>query len=108
MSLRIKKDDKVYVLTGKDRGKEGKIIKVFHKKEKVLVEGINRIKRHTRPNQANRQGGIIEREAPIHISNVALVCPNCTSPTRFSIGYTGNKNKIRICKKCKEPIDKKE
>jgi len=108
MSLRIKKGDRVYVLCGKDRGKEGKIIKVFPKKQRVLVEGINRIKRHTRPTSANRQGGIIEREAPIHASNVMLVCPNCTSPTRFSVGFTSQGNKIRICKKCKEAIDKKD
>lgn len=105
MSLRIKKGDRVYILKGKDRGKEGKIIKAFPKEGKVLVEGINRIKRHTRPTQANRQGGIIEREAPIVISNAILVCPNCTSPTRFSVGIRQEK-KIRICKRCKEPIDR--
>lgn len=108
MSLRIKKGDRVYVTMGKDRGKEGKIIKVFPKKERVLVEGINRMKRHTRPTRVNRQGGIIEREAPIAISNVMLVCPNCGSPTRFFIGFTPNGNKIRICKRCKEAIDVKE
>lgn len=105
MSLRIKKGDRVYILTGKDRGKEGKIIKVFPKKEKIIVEGINRVKRHTRPSQRNPQGGIIEKEAPIHISNAMLVCPNCTNPTRFSVGFTKEGKKIRICKRCKEAID---
>ncbi len=108
MSLRIKKNDRVSVLAGKDKGKEGKIIKMFLKKERVLVEGVNRVKRHTRPTQANRQGGIIEREAPLHISNVMLVCPNCSSAARFSVGWTPNGDKIRICKKCKEIIDRKE
>lgn len=108
MSLRIKKGDRVYILKGKDRGKEGKIIKVFPKKEKIVVEGINRVKRHTKPTQRNTQGGIIEKEAPIAISNAMLICPNCANPTRFSVGFVKEKDKTRICKRCKEPIDREK
>ncbi|HAW49360.1 TPA: 50S ribosomal protein L24 [bacterium] len=108
MSLRIKKNDRVYVLSGKDKGKEGKIIKVFPKEGRAIVEGINRIKRHTRPTPTIRQGGIIEREAPIYLCKLMLVCPNCGQPTRFFAGFDSNGNKVRICKKCKEIIDRKE
>lgn len=108
MSLRIKTNDKVVVLTGKDKGKEGKIIKVFPDKEKAIVEGINRVKRHSKPTQANRQGGIIEKELPMWLCKVQLLCPNCGKAVRFSIikKYAGKK--LRVCKACQEPIDKAE
>lgn len=113
MSLRIKRDDRVVVLSGKDKGKEGKVKKVFSDKKipgrlKVIVEGINMVKRHTRPTLRNRQGGIIEKELPIWISKVQLLCPNCGKATRFSTSIRGDGRKVRICKSCQEPIDRIE
>lgn len=103
--LHVKKGDKVLVLTGKDKGKKGKILQVFPKKKRAIVEGINLMKKHTRPTQKSQQGGIVEREGTICISNVQIICPSCGAATR-----TGNreidKGKVRVCKKCKQDIDK--
>ena len=101
----LKKDDKVKVLTGKDKGKVGKILKVLRKKERVLVENINTVKRHTRPSAQNRQGGIIESEAPIHWSNVQLMCNKCIAPVRIKMQRLDDGKKVRICRKCNEVID---
>jgi large subunit ribosomal protein L24 len=79
----IKKDDMVLVISGNDRGKKGRVLKVFPKQNRIVVEGINFIKRHTKPNQVNPQGGIVEKEGPIHASNVMLICPVTGSPTRI-------------------------
>jgi large subunit ribosomal protein L24 len=106
MGFRVKKGDNVLVITGKDKGKSGKILKVFPKKNRVIVEGLNRIKRHMRPTKKNPQGGIIEMEAPLHISNVMIICPNCNRQTRIGTSFLQDGTKIRICKKCKEPLDK--
>lgn len=103
--IKIKKNDKVKVTTGKDKGKIGKVLKVLFKKERVLVENINMVKHHTRPNAQNRQGGIIEREAPIHWSNVMLMCNKCITPVRMKIKRLDDGNKVRICSKCSEVID---
>ena len=108
MSLRIKSNDKVVVLSGKDKGKEGKVIKVFPDKEKAIVEGINRVKRHSKPTQANRQGGIIEKELPMWLCKVQLLCPNCGKAVRFSSSKRDDGKKVRVCKACQEPIDKIE
>ena len=102
--LKIKKGDKVMVIAGKDRGKSGKILRVFPSRERVLVEGVNIVKRHTRPTQKNPQGGIIEREAPIHISNVMLICPRCNKPARVGRKIT-EEGKFRVCKRCGEEIE---
>jgi len=102
---RLKKDDKVKVLAGKDRGKIGKILKVDRKKERVLVENVNVIKRHTRPNAQNRQGGIVESEAAIHWSNVILLCGKCLQPTRIQARSLEDDQKVRFCGKCNEMID---
>jgi len=102
---RLKKDDKVKVLAGKDRGKIGKILKVDRKKERVLVENVNVIKRHTRPNAQNRQGGIVESEAAIHWSNVILLCGKCLQPTRIQVRSLEDDQKVRFCGKCNEMID---
>ena len=102
--LKIKKGDKVMVIAGKDRGKSGKILRVFPSRERVLVEGVNIVKRHTRPTQKNPQGGIIEREAPIHISNVMLICPRCNKPARVGKRVT-EEGKFRVCKRCGEEIE---
>ena len=101
----LKKDDKVKVLAGKDKGKVGKVLRVLRKKERVLVENINTMKRHTRPRAQNRQGGIIESEAPIHWSNVQLMCNKCITPVRIKMQRLDDGKKVRICRKCNEVID---
>jgi large subunit ribosomal protein L24 len=98
------------VLAGKDKGKRGKVLFVIPDRSRVLVEGINKVKRHTRPTRRDRQGGIIEMEAPIHISNLMVICPNCNKPARTKRQFLeerDSKSKVRVCKKCKEIIDKK-
>ena len=104
--MRIKKGDQVEVISGKDRGKRGEVLKVDPKKDKVVVEGVNIVHRHQRPTQDMPQGGIIENEAPIHISNVQLVCPHCDERTKFGVEVLDNGKKVRVCKKCSEDIDK--
>jgi len=102
-SLTIRKGDRVRVISGKDRGKEGKVLRAFPEKQRVVVENVHMIKKHTRPSQKNRQGGIIEMEGTIHVSNVMLVCPNCGEPTR--IGRRREDNvRVRTCKKCGKDI----
>ena len=101
----LKKDDKVKVIAGKDKGKIGKVLKVQQKKNRVLVENINMIKRHSRPSAANRQGGIIEREAAIHWSNVMLMCNKCMAPVRIKTQILEDGKKKRVCPKCDEFID---
>ena len=101
----IKKDDKVKVITGKDKGKIGKVLKIENKKDRILVENINVIKRHTRPTAQNRQGGIVESEAPIHWSNVMLMCNKCVSPVRIKMQRLDDGKKVRVCRKCNEIID---
>jgi len=103
--VHVKTGDLVYVLTGKDKGKRGKVIKVFPDKGRVTVENVNIVKRHTKPRKADQQGGIIEKEAPIHSSNVMLVCPRCDKPTKIGKQILENGQKVRVCKKCKEVID---
>lgn len=101
----LKKDDKVKIITGKDRGKIGKVIKVVKKTNRVLVENINIIKRHSKPSAKSRQGGIIEREAPIHLSNVMLMCNKCMKPVRIKIQHLEDGKKVRVCRKCGEFIE---
>ena len=102
---KLKKNDKVKVITGRDNGKIGKILKVDRKKGRVIVENINRIKRHTRPSASNRQGGIVEREASIDWSNVMLMCNKCLAPVRIKIKQFEDGKKVRVCRKCDETID---
>lgn len=101
----VKKNDTVMVIAGKDKGKSGKVLRVIPKHDKVLVEKINMVKKHMKPNQQTRQGGILEREAPLHISNVKLVCTKCTDPTRVGYRILEDDRKVRFCKKCNEVID---
>ncbi len=105
MSLRIKKNDTVVVISGKHKGKRGRVIRVLPSNDKVIVEKINIVKRHMKPSKKYAQGGIIEKEAPIHISNVMLLCPKCDKPTRIGSQLLSDGNKVRVCKKCKEVID---
>lgn len=95
---KVVKSDTVLILSGNDRGKTGKVLKVFPAEDKVIVEGVRLIKKHTRPSQKLPQGGIVEKEAPIHISNVKVVCPKCNQPTRVGFRQLENKNKVRFCK----------
>ena len=104
--MRIKKGDTVEVISGKDKGKRGEILKVIPKKDRVIVEGVNIVNRHVSPTQDMPQGGIIENEAPIHISNVMLVCPRCDERSRFGVEVLDNGDKVRVCKSCDEVIDK--
>jgi len=101
----LKKDDKVKVLAGKDKGKIGKILEVNNKKARVLVENINIVKRHARPSAQNKQGGILETEAPIHLTNVALLCNKCLAPARVKMQILEDGKKTRVCRKCDEIID---
>jgi large subunit ribosomal protein L24 len=104
--VRIKKGDEVEVISGKDRGKRGEVLSVIPKDGRVIVEDVNIVNRHQSPTQDMPQGGIIENEAPIHISNVQLVCPHCDENTRFGVDEIDNDKKVRVCKKCSEIIDK--
>jgi large subunit ribosomal protein L24 len=102
--LSIRTGDKVRVLAGKDKGKEAKVLAVYPHKERVVVERVNMIKRATRPTQKNPKGGILEIEGPIHVSNVAIVCPKCSQPTR--VGRKREEGtRVRVCKKCGNDID---
>lgn len=103
----IRKNDNVLVLSGKDRGKRGRVLRVVPADNRVVVEGVNFIKRHTRPNpQRNIKGGIVEREAPIHASNVQMVCPECGDPTRLGRRSLEDGRKVRICRKCQGVVDR--
>jgi large subunit ribosomal protein L24 len=103
----IRRNDSVVVMTGKDRGKQGRVLRVVPDKNRVVVEGVNTIKRHTKPNpQRNIKGGVVEREASVHASNVQLVCPECSKPTRIGHKILGDGRKVRICRKCEGVVDK--
>ena len=103
----IRKNDNVVVTTGKDRGKRGRVMRVVPDKNRVIVEGVNVIKRHTKPNpQRNVKGGVVEREAALHASNVQLVCPECGKPTRIGRKVLGDGRKVRVCRKCEGVVDK--
>ncbi len=103
----IRKNDNVVVITGKDRGKRGRVLKVVPEKNRLIVEGVNIIKRHTKPNpQRNIKGGLVEREAALHASNVQLVCPECGKATRLGKKILGDGRKVRVCRKCEGVVDK--
>mmetsp|Transcript_22319 Transcript_22319/g.10712 ORF Transcript_22319/g.10712 Transcript_22319/m.10712 type:complete len:118 (+) Transcript_22319:5553-5906(+) len=101
----IRKDDKVKIMTGKDKGKVGKILKINLKTGRVIVEKINMVKRHIKPNPQNTHGGIVDKEAPLDLSNVMLMCGNCMNPSRIRIKTLDDGKKVRECKKCNEIID---
>lgn len=103
--LHVKKDDTVIVITGKDKGKKGRIIAAYPRQNRVLVESVNMVKKHAKPSQQNPQGGIIEQEAPIHVSNVMLVDPKSGKPTRIGYKVLDNGNKVRVAKRSGEVID---
>lgn len=101
----LKKDDKVKITAGKDNGKIGKILKIDRKKRRIMVENVNVMKRHTRPSAQNRQGGILETEAPLNWSNAMLVCSKCLKPVRIKMQRLEDGKKVRVCPKCNEQID---
>ena len=104
--IHVTKGDKVLVLSGKDRRKTGKVLEVMPRSGKVIVEGVNIIKKHQRPTRDNRQGGIIEREAPLYSSKVMLVCSRCNKPARIGHKFLADGQKVRYCKKCSEVNEK--
>ena len=103
--MKIRKNDTVLVITGKDRGKKGKVLFAYPKDERLLVEGINFIKKHTRASGQVRQAGIIDQEALIHVSNVMLLCGRCNHPTRVGSRFLKDGKKVRFCCLCHEVID---
>ena len=100
MAMNVKKGDTVVVLSGKDKGKQGKILEVMPKEGKVVVEKINVVSRHTKPRKQGDQGGILKKEAPIYACKVQRVCPKCGKPTRAAHKVQADGKKVRICKKC--------
>ena len=103
--MKIRKGDTVMVIAGKEKGKRGRVERVHPSQNRVLVEGINMVIRHMRPRPDVRQAGRVQKESPIHISNVMLVCNKCGSPTRSSTSYLDDARKVRVCLQCKETID---
>ncbi len=107
MIIKIRKNDRVQVITGNDAGKAGRVLEVYPKKNRLLVEHVHIIKRHTRPNPAKQiKGGIAEREAPINVSNVLLVCPSCNKPVRIGFHFNADGRKVRVCRDCQAVVDK--
>lgn len=107
LEINIRKNDRVVVIAGKDKGKSGRVIEVQPRKRRVLVEGVNVVKRHNKANtRRGVQGGILEREAPIDVSNVMVICPHCSTPTRAGHQVLGDGLRTRACKKCGAAIEK--
>ncbi|MCA1838173.1 MAG: 50S ribosomal protein L24 [Actinobacteria bacterium] len=106
LKTRLKKGDMVMVITGRERGKTGKVLSLRPADAKIVVEKLNIIKRHTKPSQKARQGGILEREAPIAVSNVMYYCGNCQKAVRLGIKTLDDGRRVRVCKKCKEVVEK--
>lgn len=104
--MRLRKGDRVFVVSGKDKGKEGKILRRDPAKDLVTVENVNIVTKSSRPTQKNPSGGLVKVEAPMHASKVMLVCPNCGKPTRVSRAFLDSGKKVRVCKKCGEIVDK--
>jgi large subunit ribosomal protein L24 len=106
--MNVHRDDNVMILAGRDSGKTGRVIRVLTKEDRVLVEKVNMVKRHTRPNQQVPQGGIVEKEAPVHVSNVMVICNKCGKPTRVAHKKLSTGKNVRLCKKCGEILDKEK
>jgi large subunit ribosomal protein L24 len=106
LSVHVRRGDTVGVIAGREKGKRGKVLRVLTDKGRVLVEHVNMIKKHQRPTQKLRQGGIIEREGPLALSNVLVVCSRCDKPSRTGIKVLGDGRKVRTCKRCGEAVDK--
>ena len=102
---RVRKDDTVMVIAGRERGKTGKVLRLLHKTDRVVVERINLVKRHTKP-RGTQQGGILEKEAPLHLSNVQPLCSRCDKPARVSTKRLEDGSGVRVCRRCGEQMDK--
>jgi len=103
--MQIKKNDNVLVTAGKEKGKRGRVIAVYPRENRVLIEKLNMIKRHTRPNQQLRQGGIMEKESPISAANVKLICAKCDKPTSIARKAQGDGARVRVCKACDATLE---
>jgi len=103
--MKIRKGDQVMVIAGKNKGRRGRVKEVFPRKSRVVVEGVNMVKRHQRPRSQMDRGGIIEFEAPLHISNVMLICPRCREPVRVGYEILPDGDKVRVCRVCDEVLD---
>ena len=103
--MKIRKDDTVLVIAGKDKGKKGKVRFAYPKEQRILIEGVNFIKKHSRAKGAARQAGIIDLEAPIHVSKVMLLCDKCSKPSRIGFEKLEDGRRVRICRSCREVID---
>jgi len=103
--MKIRKNDTVLVIAGKDKGKKSKVRRSLPRESRIVVEGVNMVKRHMRPRGTARQAGIIEREAPIHVSNVMILCTKCNRPARIGMRLLEDGSKVRICRRCGETID---
>jgi len=103
--MQIKKNDTVLVTAGKEKGKRGRVIAVYPRENRILIEKLNMIKRHTRPNQQLRQGGIVEKESPISAANVKLICAKCGKPTSISRKPQSDGPRVRVCKACEATLD---
>jgi large subunit ribosomal protein L24 len=101
---KIRKNDMVYVLTGRDNGKTGKVFMISAKKDRALVEGVNYVKKHARKTKQDQQGGIVQKESSIHLSNLALFCKTCSKPAHVGINILADGTRSRYCKRCKEVI----
>lgn len=106
MGIGIKKEDTVTVTCGKEKGKRGRVLSVMPSKDQLIIEKVNIVKKHMKPNKTYSQGGIIEKEAPVNISNVLLICPKCGKAARLGNLILESGKKVRICRKCKEVIDR--
>ncbi|MBI3636303.1 MAG: 50S ribosomal protein L24 [Candidatus Rokubacteria bacterium] len=106
MNVHVRRGDTVAVIAGKERGKRGKVLRILTDKGRVVIEKVNMVKKHQRPTQKVRQGGIIEREGALALSNVLLVCGRCDKPARTGIKVLADGRKQRVCKRCGEPVDK--
>jgi large subunit ribosomal protein L24 len=103
--LLIKKDDTVMVVAGKEKGKSGKVIRIIRKKDAIVIDRLNFVKRHLKAGASHGKGGIMEKEAPIHISNIQLLCKKCNLPTRIGKKTLEDGRRMRVCRKCGEAID---
>ena len=102
--MKIRKDDRVRILAGKDRGKEGTVTRAIPESNKVIVSGMNVAKKHQKPTSSTTQGGIIDKEMPLPVSNVAIICKSCGKPTRIGFRFESDGSKVRICRKCQGDV----
>ncbi len=105
-TLHVRRGDTVIVLAGKDKGLRGKVVRALPKETRAVVEGVNKVKRHLKPTRQNPQGGIVSREAPVHASNLMLICPHCHKPTRPRHAVSDKGNRVRTCRHCDAVIDR--